>query len=80
MNSDRRLSVRLMGNMLNILKTKVHEIVTNDIGMRKVCTKMVPKVLTDDQKSCCVETCQENLDMCKCDRKFLDNVITGDET
>lgn len=69
-----------MGNMLNIPKTQVHEIATNDIGMRKVCAKMVPKVLTDDQKSCRVETCQENLDMCKRDRKFLNNVITGDET
>lgn len=49
LNSDRRLSVRLMADMLNIPKTQVHEIVTNDIGMRKVCAKMVPEVLTDDQ-------------------------------
>lgn len=78
--SDRRLSVRLMADMLNISKTQVYDIVTNHIGMRKVCAKMVPKVLTDDEKSRRVETCQENLDMCKRDPKFLDNVITGDES
>ncbi|KAJ8959843.1 hypothetical protein NQ318_011576 [Aromia moschata] len=40
LNSDRRLSVRLMADMLNIPKTQVYEIVTNHIGMRKVCAKM----------------------------------------
>ncbi|KAJ8935472.1 hypothetical protein NQ318_009597 [Aromia moschata] len=80
LNSDRRLSVRLMADMLTIPKTQVYEIVTNHIGMRKVCAKMVPRVLTDDQKSRRVETCQENLDMCQRDPRFLDNVITGDET
>ncbi|PNF16231.1 hypothetical protein B7P43_G15109 [Cryptotermes secundus] len=47
---------------------------------RKVCTKLVPKVLTGDQKSRRVETCQELLDLCESDPHFLDNVITGDKT
>ncbi|PNF23608.1 hypothetical protein B7P43_G04760 [Cryptotermes secundus] len=48
--------------------------------MRKVCAKVVPKVLTDDQKSSRVEACQEVLDICDCDFHVLHNVITGDET
>ncbi|KAJ8960994.1 hypothetical protein NQ318_020298 [Aromia moschata] len=42
-----------------ITKTIVHEIVSESLGMRKVCAKLVPKVLTDDQKARRVETCQE---------------------
>ncbi|XP_070385039.1 histone-lysine N-methyltransferase SETMAR-like [Dermacentor albipictus] len=79
LNSDRQLGVHLMANMLNMPKTQVHEIITKDIGMRKVCAKRVSKVLTVDEKSHRIEMCQEKLDMCKRDRKFLD-VITGDET
>ncbi|XP_023311966.1 putative uncharacterized protein FLJ37770 [Anoplophora glabripennis] len=78
LNTDRRLSVRLMSLILDIPKTIVHEIVTNNLNMRKVCAKMVPKVLTDDQKMNRLETCQENLNMCESDPEFLNNVITGD--
>ena len=80
LNTDRRLSVRLLSELLDIPKTTVHDIVTNNLNMRKVCAKMVPKVLTDDQKLRRVETCQENLDMCERDPEFLNNVITGDES
>ncbi|XP_033609316.1 protein GVQW3-like [Cryptotermes secundus] len=74
LNSDRRLSIRLMAQTLNIPKSTVHEIVTNNLQMRKVCAKLVPKVLTDDQKSRRVETCQELLDLCESDTHFLDNI------
>ncbi|KAJ8961109.1 hypothetical protein NQ318_008786 [Aromia moschata] len=51
LNTDRRLSVRLISETLDITKTIVHKIVSESFGMRKVCAKLVPKVLTDDQKS-----------------------------
>ncbi|KAJ8942388.1 hypothetical protein NQ318_016636 [Aromia moschata] len=59
LNTDRRLSVRLISETLDIKKSIVHEIVSESLGMRKVCAKLVPKVLTDDQKARRVETCQE---------------------
>ncbi|MBZ5797389.1 hypothetical protein K8353_45980, partial [Burkholderia contaminans] len=65
LNTDRRLSVRLIYKTLDITKTIVHEIVSESLGMRKVCAKLVPKVLTDDQKARRVETCQELLDTCE---------------
>ncbi|KAJ8958703.1 hypothetical protein NQ318_016430 [Aromia moschata] len=46
LNTDRRL--RLISETLDITKTIVHEIVSGSLGMRKVCAKLVPKVLTDD--------------------------------
>ncbi|KAJ8948483.1 hypothetical protein NQ318_000019 [Aromia moschata] len=48
--------------------------------MRKVCAKLVPKVLTDDQKARRVGTCREFLDTCEDNPAFLDDVITGDES
>ncbi|KAJ8962832.1 hypothetical protein NQ318_001232 [Aromia moschata] len=44
LNTDRRLSVRLTSETLDIMKTIVHEIVSESLGMRKVCSKLVPKV------------------------------------
>ncbi|KAJ8957716.1 hypothetical protein NQ318_017613 [Aromia moschata] len=43
LNTDRRLSVRLISETLDITKTIVHEIVSESLGMRKVCAKLVPK-------------------------------------
>ncbi|KAJ8946179.1 hypothetical protein NQ318_001691 [Aromia moschata] len=51
LNTDHRLSVCLISKTLDITKTIVHEIresVSKSLGMRKVCAKLVPKVLTDD--------------------------------
>ncbi|KAJ8951987.1 hypothetical protein NQ318_010733 [Aromia moschata] len=72
--------VRLISETLDTTKTIVHEIVSESLGMRKVCAKLVPKVLTDDQKARRVETCQELLDTCEDNPAMLDDVITGDES
>ena len=41
--SDRRLTIRMMGDQLNLNTFTVHQILTEDLQMRKVCAKMVPK-------------------------------------
>ncbi|GFV66065.1 protein GVQW3 [Trichonephila clavipes] len=43
--SDRRLTVRMIGEELNLNHTTVHQILTNELKMRKICAKMVPKNL-----------------------------------
>ncbi|KAJ8944611.1 hypothetical protein NQ318_011467, partial [Aromia moschata] len=43
LKTDRRLSVRLISETLDITKTIVHEIVPESLGMRKVCAKLMPK-------------------------------------
>ncbi|GFS53965.1 uncharacterized protein TNCV_3761831 [Trichonephila clavipes] len=44
--SDRRLTVRMVGEELNLNHTTVHQISTNELKMRKICTKMVLKNLS----------------------------------
>lgn len=50
LNSDRRLSIRAIADEVGIDKMTVHNIIKNDLGMRKICAKLVPKHLTDEQK------------------------------
>ncbi|GFX75139.1 protein GVQW3 [Trichonephila clavipes] len=41
--SDRRLTFRMIGEELNVNHTILHQILTNELKMRKICAKMVPK-------------------------------------
>lgn len=77
---DRRMSIRLIAEQLNIDKETVRTILTERLGMRKVCSRMVPRILTDDQKQKRVEICSAVLEKIRTSPKFLDLVITGDET
>ena len=49
--SDRRLALRMISSMLNLNRFTVHQILTQDLDMRKVCTKMVPKNLATERKA-----------------------------
>nr|XP_012143528.1 PREDICTED: putative uncharacterized protein FLJ37770 [Megachile rotundata] len=80
LNSDRRLSIRLIAQELNLTKSTIHSIVTEDLQMRKVCAKLVPKVLTEEQKERRVTISRELLECLERDSNLLDRVITGDET
>ncbi|GFW71819.1 HTH_48 domain-containing protein [Trichonephila clavipes] len=44
--SDRRLTVGMIGEELNLNHIIVHQILTNELKMRKICAKMVPKNLS----------------------------------
>jgi len=48
--------------------------------MRRVSPKFVQRLLTDDQKECCVEISQELLANANGNENYLKNIITGDET
>ena len=49
--SDRRLRLRMISSELNLNRFTVHQILTQDLDMRKLCAKMVPKNLTTEQKA-----------------------------
>ncbi|GFS74970.1 hypothetical protein NPIL_601201 [Nephila pilipes] len=51
LNSNRRLSVRTLAVACNIYKGAVHRIVTKDLNIIKICTKLVSKVPSDEQKA-----------------------------
>ena len=45
-----QLTVRSIGEQVNIDRETVRKILTEDLDMRKMCAKMVPKELTEGQK------------------------------
>jgi len=50
MLSDHRLTVQMIVSELNLNHTMVHQILTQELPMRKLCVKIVPKNLTVEQK------------------------------
>jgi len=50
LRKNRRLTVRSIAEQVNIDRETVKKILTEDLDVRKVCAKMVPKELTEEQK------------------------------
>jgi len=76
-HENRRLTVRSIAEQVNIDRETVRKILTEDLDMRNMCAKMVPKELTKEQKQRRVTTCQDLLER---QDDILGHVITGDET
>jgi len=74
---NRWLTVRSITEQVNIDRETVRKILTEDLDMRKVCAKMVPKELTEEQNQRRVTICQ---DLLESQDDILGSVITGDET
>jgi len=74
--SDRRLGVRVTAEELNMTRKTVRQNVKEDLEMRKISLKMVPRILTHDQKQRRLHTSSDLLR----NSQLFDRVITGDET
>jgi len=70
----------MIASELNLNHTMVHQILTQELAMRKLCAKIVPKNLTIEQKDNWKDVWLHLLERIQCDRNFLKNAITGDET
>ena len=78
---DRQISVRRVANELGISKSMVHDIMNNQLGMKKVYTRWVPKLLTPLQRMNRVECCQELLQQTEANPiQSLSRIVTGDES
>ncbi|KYN43894.1 hypothetical protein ALC56_01629 [Trachymyrmex septentrionalis] len=78
--ANRRITVREVAEDLNISIGSCHSIFTNDLGMRRVAAKFVPKLLNFDQKQHRINIAKELLDSVRDDPNLLQRVITGDES
>jgi len=74
--SDRSLGVRVIAEGLNMNRETVRQIAKEDLGMRKISAKMVPRILTHDQKQRRLHILSDLLR----NAEMFDRVITGDET
>jgi len=77
MRENHRLTIRSIAEQVNIDRERVKKILTEDLDVGKVCAKMVPKELTEEQKQRRVTICQDFLES---QDDILGRVITGYET
>ncbi|KAJ8963374.1 hypothetical protein NQ318_018851 [Aromia moschata] len=71
---DRRLSIRGLAEITGIDKECVRQILHESFNMRKVCTKMMPKVLTPEQIESRMNICADILNTIDTDSGLLDTV------
>jgi hypothetical protein len=62
LRENHQLTFRIIAEKVNIDRETVWKILTEDHHMRKVCAKMVPKELTEEQKQRRVTVCQDLLE------------------
>ena len=58
---NRRLSFRAFAELINIDKETVRQILHKNFNMKKVCSKMVPRLLTPEQKEIRMNICADIL-------------------
>lgn len=80
-NSDRRITLDQASEMLNVTQHSAQTIITNVLGLKRVCERWVPRLLTPEQRQTRIATCQELLDRYEAEGdEFLAKIVTGDET
>ena len=65
---------------LNFSATSIYRILTEHLGLRKVCSRFVPHKLSDAEKALRIQHSKDIIEKAKKDRKFLYSIVTGDET
>jgi DNA-binding Lrp family transcriptional regulator len=78
--ADSRLTIREIAEEVNISFGSCQAILTEDLAMRRVAAKFVPRLLSDDQKSQRLEVCEELKQRIEMEPHFMSRIITGDET
>ena len=79
--SDRRISVRELGDTLNLGPASVSQMINTQLKVRKVRNKWVPRTLTEDQKARRVELSSANLTILEANPDdFWRRFVTVDET
>ena len=75
---DRQISVRHIADELRISKSSLYNIMSDYLGMKKVCTRWVLKLFTLLQHANRVDCCEELLE--ECDQnptRVFGRIVTG---
>ena len=80
MGKDRRVSIETISAQFDVSVGTIHTIICEELKMRKICAKFVPRVLREDQKE---RRCLDNREMVELnnsDPSVLDALVTCDES
>ena len=70
----------MIADEVNVNQEAVRRILSEELGMRKICAKMVPRNLTQQQRDARVSVSAELLEQVEADPDLVERVITGDES
>ena len=78
---ERRFTVQFIGETLKMCPTSVYSIITQDLMMKKVAARWVPKLLSDEQKQERVRLARQSLRLYEANEdEYLARFVTMDET
>ena len=77
---DCLVTIRELVEEVGISTGSVHSILADDLALRRVSTKFVPKLLMMEQKQLRLEVAQDMLVSANSNPEFLNIVTTGDES
>ncbi|PNF20516.1 hypothetical protein B7P43_G06298 [Cryptotermes secundus] len=77
---DRRLTIQDLRNALGLSYGICQRILSEELNMRRIAAKFVPRLLQNEQKQHRLEVCRELQQQLQEDPNFLSKVVTGDES
>jgi len=75
---DRRRTIDKLEALTGISWSSCQRILTDELHMKRVAAKFVPRLLSEDQRANRLDVCREMKDQLKTDPDFLSKIITGD--
>ena len=76
MDKDRRVSIETIGAQFDVSVGTVHTIICEELKMRKICAKFVPRVIREDQKARRCLDSREMVELINLDPAVLDALVT----
>jgi histone-lysine N-methyltransferase SETMAR len=77
--ADRGQTIHDVCEIAGLLYGTVQRILADNLKMRRISARFVPRLLSDDQKALRVYACRE-LKQARDDPNFISNITTGNET
>ena len=79
--TDNRASIDFISKEVGISSSSVHRMLREDLGLRKLSSRWILHILTQENKGVRLDYAQQLLDKYKnADERRLSEIVTGDET
>jgi len=78
--ADHRQTIHDVCEIVGLSYGTIQRILADNLNMRRISVRFVPRLLSDDQKALCVSVCRELKQQAREDPNFISNIITSDET
>ena len=79
MDKDYRVSIETISAQFDASVATIHTIIPEELRMRKICAKFVPRMLREDQKERRHDS-REMIELINSDPAVLDALVTCDES